>query len=231
MFRSFTTDDAVYAQKAFIFSHQSCDFPTTPTVSTFLIISVHHYCIDRYAHTAYTHTHTQTHAFFIPRDQWGTTFISGSPVFPAVWGLPGSVYLHDTVSSLGVVDDLRYLPVLHWCTIVISRWAKKEKRCLGPRCCFLGHFLQPFRAVMGVWALRCRITKAGNRLILIWVKTDLVHLCNLLHILNTASSNWPLRWHMQCSWHWAGFPQALWTSLWRCSLCRHSWNRCRSAPV
>lgn len=116
-------------------------------------------------------------------------YISSSPVFPAVWGLPGSVYLHDTVLSLGVVDDLWYLPVLHWCTIVISRWAKKQKRHLGPCCQFLCHFLQPFRAIMGVWALSCEIKKINTSLILIRGITDNINLCNLGSIWNTAGSD------------------------------------------
>ena len=156
--------------------------------------------------------------------------MSSSPVFVAVWGLSGSVYLHDTVFSLVVVDDLWYLPVLHWCTVVISWWAKKQKCRLGPCNCFLGHFLQPFCAIMGVWALRCQMKKkSGNRLILIRELKQIIYA--IIHILNTASSDWPLKWHMQCSWHWGGFPQALWTSLWTCLLCRHSWNPCRSTPV
>lgn len=73
---------------------------------------------------------------------------------PAVWGLPGSVYLHSTELGLSVVDDLWDLPVFHWCTVVISRWTKKEKCCLGPHCWFLGQFLQPLCAVMRIWALQ-----------------------------------------------------------------------------
>lgn len=45
------------------------------------------------------------------------------------------------------------------------------------------------------------------------------------------NGDWPLKWHMQCRWHWLIFLQALWTSLWRCLRCRHSWNLYRSGPV
>lgn len=47
-----------------LISHQSWDFSTTLLVSTFLIMSVHYYCIDRYAHTAYIHTLKHTHSLF-----------------------------------------------------------------------------------------------------------------------------------------------------------------------
>lgn len=137
------------------------------------------YTTNLYTDTHIQHTHTH---ILYSEGSWGTTYISSSPVFPAVWGVPGSVYLHDTVFSSGVVDDLWYLAVLHWRTVVISRWAKKEKRRLGPRCRFLGHFLQPFCAVMGVRALRCekkRKKKAGERLKPAWV-----HLCTSGHILS-----------------------------------------------
>lgn len=128
----------IMLKKLFFLSppHQSCDHVCTPL----LYRQIH------------TYIHTQTHILY-SKGSWGTTYISSSPVFPAVWGLPGSVYLRDTVLRLGMVYDLWYLAVLHWCTIVISRWAKKEKSCLGPRCWFLGHFLQSFCAIMGVWAL------------------------------------------------------------------------------
>lgn len=72
---------------------------------------------------------------------------------PAVRGRPGSVYPHHAVLSLGVVDYLWDLPVLHRRTVVISGRAEKEKRGLGPRGRLLDHLLHPFRAVVGVWAL------------------------------------------------------------------------------
>lgn len=99
------------------------------------------------------------------KSSWGTTYIFKSPSFPAVSGLPGSVYLHDTDLRLGVVDDLWNLPVLHRRTVVIPRWAEKQKRRLRSCCGFLGHLLQTFGAIMGVWSLGRKNYNAGNRLI------------------------------------------------------------------
>lgn len=178
---------------------QKCFSPHIRVVPQLCFHIPDHVCTPPLCRHARTHT-PHTHSLFqgIMRHY---VYVQQSSL-PAVWGLPGSVYLHNTVVSLRVVDDLWYLPVFYWCTIVISRWTKKEKCCLGPRCRFLGHFLQPFCAVMGVWALSFK-----NRH---WVSYNI--LCSFIQFgsfLNTASSDWPLRWHMQCSRHWVGFPQAL----------------------
>lgn len=53
-------------KKLVFLDYRGVIFTTTLAVSTFQIMSLHHYCIDRYSHTAHTHTHSvkHTHSLF-----------------------------------------------------------------------------------------------------------------------------------------------------------------------
>lgn len=171
----------------------------------------HHDCTPLYTKSL-LHIFTQRHTFFNPKvDE--ALLVSNSLTSPR--------------SSLGVVDDLGNLAVLYWRTVVVSRGAEEQEGRLGSHRRLPCHLLQPFCAVMRVGSLTVKEWKSREQ-----ITSHLEGIMTTKDKLRTKTEgrDWPLRWHTQCSWHWAGFPQALWTWLGRWSLCRHSWNLCHFGP-
>lgn len=110
----------------------------------------HHGCTLLYT-KRHLHIFTQRHTFFNPKvDE--ALLLSSTVTSPP--------------SSLGVVDDLGNLPVLHGRTIVVSRGAEEQKGRLGSQRRLLCHLLQAFSAVMGVGSLRLKKMEGqANRLL------------------------------------------------------------------
>lgn len=109
----------------------------------FILHIPHRDCTLLYTQS-HLHIFTERHTFLNPKvDE--ALLVSNSRASP--W------------SSLGVVDDLWNLAVLHWRTVVVPRGAEEQEGRLGSQRRLLRHLLQPFGAVMRVGSLTVRRTE------------------------------------------------------------------------